>query len=82
MVEVFGKEPAGGLLSRRLISKKPGKDFSKKVLNAHRRIYKALLQRNSQVVREEMVKHVCEVEKDLVTLQKKRTKENFGKRLS
>jgi GntR family transcriptional regulator, transcriptional repressor for pyruvate dehydrogenase complex len=59
----------------------PGKEFSKKVLLAHKQIYKALLQKNPTKVREEMIKHVCEVEKDLVTLQKKRTKENLGKGL-
>ncbi|HSB03954.1 MAG TPA: FadR/GntR family transcriptional regulator [Thermodesulfobacteriota bacterium] len=60
----------------------PGKEFSKKVLWAHQQIYMALLQKNPKKVREEMVKHVCEVEKDLVTLQKKRTRESLGKRWS
>jgi len=50
----------------------PGKEFSKKVLNAHKRIYKALLQRDPKKVREEMVKHVVEVEKDLIILQRKK----------
>jgi GntR family transcriptional regulator, transcriptional repressor for pyruvate dehydrogenase complex len=50
----------------------PGKEFSQKVLNAHKRIYKALLERDHKKTREEMVKHVREVERDLIALQKKR----------
>lgn len=50
----------------------PDKEFSKKVLSAHKRIYKALLERNPKKARGEMIKHVREVEKDLITLQKKR----------
>jgi len=48
----------------------PGKDFSKKVLNAHKRIYKALLERDSIKAQEEMIKHVKEVERDLIAIQK------------
>jgi len=51
---------------------KPSKEFSKKVLNAHKRIYKALLERDPKKAREEMIKHVREVAKDLIILQKKR----------
>ena len=50
----------------------PGKEFSKKVLGAHKRIYKALSERDPKKAREEMIKHVREVEKDLMTLQKER----------
>ena len=50
----------------------PGKEFSQKVLNAHNRIYKALLEREPKKAREEMIKHVREVEKDLLALQKER----------
>jgi len=50
----------------------PGKEFSQKVLNAHKRIYKALLEKDPKKAREEMIKHVREVAKDLITLQKKR----------
>lgn len=49
----------------------PGKEFSRKVLNSHKRIYKALLEKNSKKVREEMVKHIKEVEKDLIAIQRK-----------
>lgn len=45
---------------------KPGKEFSKKVLRAHKRIYHALLERNIKKVHEEMVRHIREVEKDLL----------------
>lgn len=51
----------------------PDKEFSKKVLNAHKRIYRALLKGNGKTAREEMAKHVREVERDLVALQKKRS---------
>jgi GntR family transcriptional repressor for pyruvate dehydrogenase complex len=50
----------------------PSKEFSQKVLNAHKRIYKALLEKDPKKAREEMIKHVREVAKDLMTLQKKR----------
>ncbi|MGB7572850.1 MAG: FadR/GntR family transcriptional regulator [Thermodesulfobacteriota bacterium] len=50
----------------------PSREFSRKVQKAHRRIYKALLERNGKKARAEMVKHVREVEQDLVALQKER----------
>lgn len=50
----------------------PGKEFSKRVLNAHKRIHKALSERDGKRVREEMIKHVHEVERDLSALQKER----------
>lgn len=56
----------------------PGKDFSKKVLNAHKRIYHALLERDGKKAREEMAKHVREVEKDLVALPKERLIEGLN----
>lgn len=55
----------------------PSKEFSLKVLNAHKRIYKALAERDPKRAREEMIKHVREVAKDLITLQKKRGIENI-----
>jgi len=51
---------------------KPGKEFSSKVLRAHKRIYNALLERNAEKVYEEMVKHIREVEKDLLAAHKER----------
>lgn len=50
----------------------PSREFSQKVQKAHRRIYKALLERNGKKARAEMVKHVREVEQDLIALQKER----------
>jgi GntR family transcriptional repressor for pyruvate dehydrogenase complex len=50
----------------------PGKDFSQRVLNAHKRIYKALLERDPAKARDEMIRHVKEVERDLIVLQKER----------
>ncbi len=51
---------------------KPGKEFSNKVLRAHKRIYNALLERNVKKVHEEMVRHIREVEKDLLSANKER----------
>jgi GntR family transcriptional repressor for pyruvate dehydrogenase complex len=60
----------------------PGKEFSLKVLNAHKRIYKALLEKNSKKVRQEMIKHVKEVERNLMAIQKERRAELNIRRLS
>ncbi len=51
---------------------RPGKDFSGKVLRAHKRIYRGLLERDVKKVHEEMVKHIREVEKDLLAADKER----------
>ena len=51
---------------------KPGKEFSAKVLRAHKRIYNALSERNIKKVHEEMVRHIREVEKDFLAAQKER----------
>lgn len=50
----------------------PGDDFSQRVQSAHKRIYKALLERDGQRAREEMVKHVEQVSNDLMAIQGKR----------
>jgi GntR family transcriptional repressor for pyruvate dehydrogenase complex len=50
----------------------PSKEFSKKVLKAHKLIYESLLKRAPEKAREEMVKHVEEVAKDLIAIQKER----------
>ena len=49
----------------------PGDDFSQRVQTAHKRIYKALLERDGQKARKEMVKHVEQVSNDLMAIQKK-----------
>ncbi len=54
---------------------KPGKEFSSKVLRAHKRIYNALLERNIEKVHEEMVRHIREVENNLLAAQKERRME-------
>jgi GntR family transcriptional repressor for pyruvate dehydrogenase complex len=51
----------------------PEKGFYEKVLRAHKRIYKALLERDPQKAYQEMIKHVQEEEKDLIELQMKRS---------
>ena len=51
---------------------KPGEEFSNKVLRAHKRIYNGLLERNVEKVHKEMVKHIREVEKDLLAAHKER----------
>jgi len=63
------------LLSDAKAMLKPGKEFSNKVLRAHKRIYSALLERNVKKVREEMVRHIREVEKDLLAAHKERRNE-------
>ena len=50
----------------------PSKKFSKKVLKAHKLIYESLLKRAPEKAREEMVKHVEEVAKSLIAIQKER----------
>jgi GntR family transcriptional repressor for pyruvate dehydrogenase complex len=61
---------------------KPGKDFSKRVLNAHKRIYLALLGRNAKKACEEMIRHVQEVERDLIAIQKDKRPDLNLQRLS
>ena len=51
---------------------KPGKEFSGKVLRAHKCIDNGLLERNVKKVYEEMVRHIREVEKDLLAAHKER----------
>ncbi|RJR43958.1 MAG: FadR family transcriptional regulator [Desulfobacteraceae bacterium] len=50
----------------------PDVEFSRRVCRAHKRIYKALLERNGEKARLEMMKHVEEVERDLIALQRLR----------
>jgi GntR family transcriptional regulator, transcriptional repressor for pyruvate dehydrogenase complex len=50
----------------------PGPFFSRQVQNAHTRIYKALVERDAERARKEMTRHVQEVEKGLLALQKQR----------
>jgi GntR family transcriptional repressor for pyruvate dehydrogenase complex len=54
---------------------RPGKEFSGKVLRAHKRIYNGLLERDLKKVHEEMVRHIQEVEKDLLAAHKERRTE-------
>jgi len=56
----------------------PDKEFSQRVLSAHKRIYKALLERDPKKAREEMIKHVKDVERDLLSLQKERHMEELN----
>ncbi len=51
---------------------KPGKEFSGKVLRAHKRIYRGLVERDVKKVHDEMVKHIREVEKDLLAANRER----------
>ena len=57
---------------------KPGKEFSSKVLRAHKRIYNALLERNVKKVREEMARHIREVEKDLLAAHREKPIEELS----
>ncbi len=56
----------------------PGKEFSQKVLNAYKRVYKTLLERDPQKARAELIKHVREVWDDFIALQKERCIENLN----
>jgi GntR family transcriptional repressor for pyruvate dehydrogenase complex len=46
------------------------KQFSTRVLNSHKRIYEALVERDVEKARNETIKHLREVEKNLLTLTK------------
>ena len=48
---------------------KPGVDFSEKVIKSHKRIYKALSEKNSEMASREMLKDVSSVEKELAKLK-------------
>jgi DNA-binding FadR family transcriptional regulator len=48
----------------------PSREFSQWVLEAHKRIYTAILEKNAQKARIEMLRHVEEVRKDLLAIQK------------
>jgi GntR family transcriptional repressor for pyruvate dehydrogenase complex len=56
----------------------PGPTFSRQVQNAHKRIYRALAEKDAGKARKEMVRHIQEVEKDLLTLQKQRGLEELS----
>ena len=60
----------------------PGKELLRKVLSGHEGDHKSLLEGDSQDFREEMIKHVREVEKDLLSLQGKRSAGNMDTRRS
>jgi len=51
---------------------KPGKESSRKVIRAHKRIYNGFLEKNVKKVHEGLVRHIREVEKDLVAAHKGR----------
>ena len=50
----------------------PGKEFSERVLAAHKSIYEALSERNPGEARKEMIRHVQEVAEDLFAIQEER----------
>lgn len=56
---------------------KPNKEFFQSCINAHRRIYEALLEKNAKNVREEMTNHVLEVEKELLALKREKSIGDF-----
>jgi GntR family transcriptional regulator, transcriptional repressor for pyruvate dehydrogenase complex len=56
----------------------PDKEVSRKDIDAHRRIYEALLNRDGKKAREEMIGHLQEMERDLAEIRKKGVREiNF-----
>jgi GntR family transcriptional repressor for pyruvate dehydrogenase complex len=52
---------------------RPSKEFLNKAYHGHQRIYKALLERDVKKVRNEIIKHAQEIEKDLLDLQEERS---------
>lgn len=56
----------------------PSSDFSLRVLEAHQRIYAALKERNAEKARLEMLRHLMEVEEDLVSIQKQKRIRGLG----
>ncbi len=57
---------------------KPSSDFSLRVLEAHQRIYTAMKERNVEKARLEMLRHLMEVEEDLVSIQKQKRIRGLG----
>ena len=51
---------------------KPSRVFSERVQRAHKRIYRALIEGNGEAVRQEMIQHVRQVEKDLLKIEKQK----------
>jgi GntR family transcriptional repressor for pyruvate dehydrogenase complex len=69
---IFISEFVANLLIQAKESLHPDRNFYKKVLEGHKRIYKALLEKNPNKIRKEMIRHIREEERDLVLLQRKR----------
>jgi GntR family transcriptional repressor for pyruvate dehydrogenase complex len=68
---MFIRDFVGNLLIKAREGGRLGQDFSKRVLMAHARIYKALEERNEKKAYEEMGRHVREVERDFLFLENK-----------
>jgi DNA-binding FadR family transcriptional regulator len=60
---------------------KPSKQFYRRVLNAHRRIYESIRERNLEKAGKEMAHHVREEEKDLFEIQKQWEMKSFAQHL-
>ena len=56
------------MLAQTKLEKKPGPDFSRRVIEAHRRILQAILDKKPDLAAKCMLEHLCEVEKDLAAL--------------
>jgi GntR family transcriptional repressor for pyruvate dehydrogenase complex len=50
----------------------PGRDFSIEVLDAHKRVFKALVARNTKQAKIAMIRHIKDVEKALLRIQKEK----------
>jgi len=66
------------LLVEMKIKLKPGPDFSEKVLSAHKRILKALEEKDGNSAAKEMYRHVQEVDEMLKEIEKKQEVEISG----
>jgi hypothetical protein len=79
---MFGLDFRGNPLIHTEEIPQPGKELLRKVLSGHERDHKSLLEGDSQDFREEMIKLARGVEKDLLSLQGKRSAGNMDTRRS
>jgi GntR family transcriptional regulator, transcriptional repressor for pyruvate dehydrogenase complex len=62
------------LLADTKVILQPSRAFSVKVQKAHKRIYKALVERHREKARTEMAQHVRQVERDLLRIERQKTR--------
>jgi GntR family transcriptional repressor for pyruvate dehydrogenase complex len=75
LLDVLKKLPVDGLD----IGKEPTRKLSQGILEAHSRIYEALLQRNPERASEEMTRHILELGNSLLARNKRRSSTDIGR---